>query len=398
LKEKGQLRVNQAARGRNCPSLLCPDRPKADVNIILWPRSSFVVCHQLVAPSHQSEAVVERVCLQPQCACVDCTTKIPRRKLLHLVAGAAALPLLSRIADAEVYPSRPVRIVVGFPPGGGIDTIARLVGQWLSERLGQQFFVENRPGASSNIATEAVARAAPDGYTLLAIWTGNAWSGSLYGNLNFDFIRDIAPVAGVVRTVAVMVVNPTVPANSIPELIAYAQANPRKLNMATAGIGTVGHLYGEMFKVMAGVDLVLVHYRGDAHAITDLLGGHVQVYIGGLVATIEDIRAGRLRALGVTTAMRSQALPDVPTLGEFLPSFEASGWQGLGAPKNTAPEIIDTLNREIDAALADPNFQTRLADLASSPMPMTPAEFGKFIADETEKWGKVIRAASIKAQ
>jgi tripartite-type tricarboxylate transporter receptor subunit TctC len=351
----------------------------------------------IVAPSHQSEAAVECVCPQPQCACLDCITKIPRRKLLHLAAGAAALPVLSRIAGAEVYPSRPVRIVVGFPPGGGIDTIARLVAQWLSERLGQQFFVENRAGASSNIATEAVARAAPDGYTLLAIWTGNAWNGSLYGNLNFDFIRDVAPVASVVRTVAVMVVNPSVPANSIPELVAYAQANPTKINMATAGIGTVGHLYGEMFKVMAGVDLVLVHYRGDARAITDLLGGQVQVYIGGLVATIEHIRAGRLRALGVTTAMRSQALPDVPTLGEFLPSFEASGWQGLGAPKNTAPAIIDKLNREIDAALADPNFKTRLADLASSPMPMTPAEFGKFIADETEKWGKVIRAASIKA-
>ena len=214
----------------------------------------------------------------------------------------------------------------------------------------------------------------------------------------FDFIRDVAPVASVVRTVAVMVVNPSVPANSIPELVAYAQANPRKINMATAGIGTVGHLYGEMFKVMAGVDLVLVHYRGDARAITDLLGGQVQVYIGGLVATIEHIRAGRLRALGVTTAMRSQALPDVPTLGEFLPSFEASGWQGLGVPKNTAPEIIDTLNRAVDAALVDPNFQARLADLGASPMPMTPAEFGKFIADETEKWGKVIRAASIKAQ
>jgi tripartite-type tricarboxylate transporter receptor subunit TctC len=324
--------------------------------------------------------------------------RIARRKLLHLVAGAAALPAVPRIAGAQVYPSRPVRIVVGFPPGGGIDAIARLVGQWLSERLGQQFFIENRPGAGSNIATEAVARATPDGYALLAIWTGNAWNGALYGNLGFDFIRDIAPVANIVRTFAVMVVNPSVPTDSIPAFIAYVKANPNKINMATSSVGTVGHIYGEMLKMTAGVDLVLVHYRGDAPAITDVLGGQVQVYIGGLAGAIEHIRAGRLRALAVTTAMRSQALPDVPTLGEFLPSFEASGWQGLGAPKNTAPEIIDTLNRAVDAALVDPNFKARLADLAAAAMPMTPAEFGKFIAAETEKWGRVIRAAGIKAQ
>ena len=324
--------------------------------------------------------------------------RIPRRKLLHLAVGAAALPAVPLMAGAQAYPSRPVRIVVGFPPGGGIDAIARLVGQWLSERLGQQFFIENRPGAGSNIATEAVARAAPDGYTLLSIWTGNAWNGALYGNLSFDFMRDIAPVANIVRTFAVMVVNPSAPTNSIPELIAYLKANPNRINMATSGVGTVGHIYGEMLKMMAGVDLVLVHYRGDAAAITGMLGGQVQVYIGGLAGTIEHIRAGRLRALAVTTALRSQALPDVPTLGEFLPSFEANGWQGLGAPKNTAPEIIDTLNRAVDAALVDPNFKARLADLAASAMPMTPAEFGKFIAGETEKWGKVIRAASIKSE
>ena len=324
--------------------------------------------------------------------------RIPRRKLLRLAAGAAVLLAVPRMASAQAYPSRPVRIVVGFPPGGGIDAIARLIGQWLSERLGQQFFIENRPGAGSNIATEAVARAAPDGYTLLAIWTGNAWNGALYGNLSFDFIRDIAPVANIVRTFGVMVINPSVPTNSIPEFIAYVKANPNKINMATSGVGTVGHIYGEMLKMMAGVDLVLVHYRGDAAAIADMLGGQVQVYIGGLAGTIEHIRAGRLRALAVTTAIRSQALPDVPTLGEFLPSFEANGWQGLGAPKNTAPEIIDTLNRAVDAALVDPNFTDRLAGLATSAMPMTPADFGKFIAGETEKWGKVIRAASIKAQ
>jgi tripartite-type tricarboxylate transporter receptor subunit TctC len=324
--------------------------------------------------------------------------RIPRRKLLHLAACAAALPAVPRMAGAQAYPSRPVRIVVGFPPGGGIDAIARLVGRWLSERLGQQFFVENRPGAGSNIATEAVARAAPDGYTLLAIWTGNAWNGALYGNLSFDFIRDIAPVASISRSFGVMVVNPSVPTNSVPEFIVYAKANPNKINMATGGVGTVGHIYGEMLKMMAGLDLVLVHYRGDAAAIADMLGGQVQVYIGGLAGTIEHIRAGRLRALAVTTAMRSPALPEVPRLGEFLPSFEASGWLGLGAPKNTAPEIIDTLNRAVDAALVDPNFRARLAELAILPMPMTPTEFGKFIAGETEKWGKVIRAAGIKAQ
>jgi tripartite-type tricarboxylate transporter receptor subunit TctC len=324
--------------------------------------------------------------------------RIPRRQLLLLAAGAGALPAALRVAGAQAYPSRPVRIVVGFPPGGGIDAIARLVGQWLSERLGQQFFIENRPGVGSNIATETVARAAPDGYTLLAIWTGNAWSGALYGNLSFDFIRDIAPVANIVRTFAAVVVNPAVSTNNIPEFTAYVKANPNKINMATGGVGTVGHIYGEMLKMMAGLDLELVHYRGDAAAITDLLGGQVQVYIGGLAGTIEHIKAGRLRALAVTTAMRSPALPDVPTLSEFVPSFEASGWQGLGAPKNTAPEIIDRLNRQIDAALADPSVKARLADLAASPMPMTPGGFGKFIADETEKWGHVIRTANIKAQ
>jgi len=323
---------------------------------------------------------------------------LSRRKVIHMAASVVVLPAVPRMAGAQAYPLRPVRIVVGFPPGGGIDAITRLAGQWLSERMGKQFFIENKPGAATNIATEAVARAAPDGYTLLAIWTGNAWNGPLYGNLSFDFIRDIAPVASISRSFGVMVVNLSVPAKSVPEFIAYAKANPNKINMATSGIGSVGHIYGEMLKTIAGVDLVLVHYRGDAPAITDMLGGQVQVFISGLAGTIEHIRDGRLRALAVTTEMRSQALPDVPTLAEFLPTFEASGWQGLGAPNNTAPHIIDTLNREIEAALADPTFKARLADLGALPMPMTSAEFGGFIATETEKWGKVIRAVNIKAQ
>jgi tripartite-type tricarboxylate transporter receptor subunit TctC len=324
--------------------------------------------------------------------------KIARRKLFHFAAAAVALPAASRIANAEAYPSRPVRIVVGFPPGGGIDTVARLVGQWLSGRLGQQFFIENRPGASSNIATEAVARAAPDGYTLLLIWTGNVWNSALYGKLNFDFVRDISPVASILRSAAVLVINPSVPAKSVPEFIAYAKTNPNNVNMATSGIGTVGHIYGEMVKLMAGIDVVLVHYRGDAGAITDLLSQQVQAYIGGLAGVIDHIRTGKLRALGVTTATRSRALPAVPPLGEYLPTFEASGWQGLGVPKNTAAEIINKLNLEIEIALADRNFKARLAELSTEPMQMTPAEFENFIASETKKWEKVIREAHIKVQ
>jgi tripartite-type tricarboxylate transporter receptor subunit TctC len=322
---------------------------------------------------------------------------IVRRRFLQLGAGAMALSATSPLTGGDAYPSRPVHIVVGFPPGGGIDGIARLIGQRLSGRLGQPFVIENRAGSGGNIATELVARAAPDGYTLLAVWTGDTWNTTLYDNLNFDFTRDIAPVASISSSTAVIAVHPSFPAHSIPAFIEHAKANPNKIDVATAGVGTVGHIYGELVKMTMGIDVVLVHYRGDAAAITELLGGHIQVYIGGLPGIIEHIRAGKLRALAVTSAARWPALPDVPTLGESLPSFEASGWQGLGAPRDTPSEIIERLNREINAALADPGFKARLVDFASLPMPMRPAEFGKFIADETEKWAKVIRAAGIRA-
>ena len=335
--------------------------------------------------------------LRPQIAQVGEAVKVPRRQFLHLAAGAAALPAVSRIARAQTYPTRPVRIIVGFAAGGPTDIAARLIGQWLSERLGQQFVIENRPGAGSNIGTEAVVRAPPDGYTLLLVGTPNAINATLYDNLNFNFIRDIAPVASIMRAQGVMVVNPSVPAKTVPEFIAYAKANPGKINMASAGNGSPPHISGELFKLMAGVNMVHVPYRGGGPALTDLLGGQVQVMFEPDVSSIEYIRAGKLRALAVTTATRSEALPDIPTVGEFVPGYEASGWYGVGAPKDTPAEIVDKLNREINAGLADPKIKERLADLGGVPMPMTPAEFGKLIADETEKWGKVIRAANIQA-
>ena len=276
--------------------------------------------------------------------------KLPRRQFLHLAAGAAALPAVSRIAWAQAYPTRPVRIIVGFAAGGAADIIARLIGQWLSERLGQPFVIENRPGAGSNIATEAVVRAPPDGYTLLLVGTANAINATLYDKLNFNFIRDIAPVAGIIRVPNVMVVNPSVPAKTVPEFIAYAKANPGKINMASGGIGTAAHVSGELFKMMAGVDMVHVPYRGAAPALTDLLGGQVQVMFASMPSSIEHIRAGKLRALAVTTATRSEALPDIPTVGEFVPGYEASAWYGVGAPKDTPAEIVDKLNKEINAA------------------------------------------------
>jgi tripartite-type tricarboxylate transporter receptor subunit TctC len=324
--------------------------------------------------------------------------KLSRRHFLHLAGGAVALPVMSRIAWAQTYPTRPVRIMVGAPAGGGIDITARLIGQWLSERLGQQFITENRPGAGTNIATEAVVRAAPDGYTLLLAFSSNALNATLYERLNFNFIRDIAPVAGVIRVPNVMLVNPSVPAKTIPEFIAYAKANPGKISMASGGIGTPGHVSGELFKMMTGVNLVHVPYRGAAPALTDLLGGQVQVYFPGMTGSIEYIKAGKLRALAVTTATRSEALPDLPTVGEFVPSFEASQWYGVGAPKNTPAEIVDRLNKEINAALADPKIKDRLTDLGGMILGGSPAEFGELIADETEKWGKVIRAANIKPE
>jgi tripartite-type tricarboxylate transporter receptor subunit TctC len=325
--------------------------------------------------------------------------KLPhRRQFLHLAAGADALPAVSGIARAQTYPTRPVRLIVGFAPGGPTDILARLMGQWLSERLGQPFVVDNRPGASGNIAAEAVVRAPADGYTLLLVGGNIAINATLYDKLNFNFIRDIAPVATIIRAPQILVVNPSVPAKTIPEFIAYAKAHPRKLNMASGGTGTPPHLAGELFKMMAGVDLIHVPYRGNGPAFNDLIGGQVQVMFPSPVGLLEYIRAGKLRALAVTTATRSEALADLPTVGDFVPGYEASGWFGVGAPRNTPSEIIDKLNKEINAALADPKLKTRLADLGGDVLALSPGEFGKLIADETEKWGKVIRAANIKPE
>jgi tripartite-type tricarboxylate transporter receptor subunit TctC len=324
--------------------------------------------------------------------------KLPRRNFLHLAAGAAVLPAILRIAWAQAYPARPVRIIVGFAAGGATDIIARLLGQWLSERLGQPFVIENRTGAATNIATEAVVRAAADGYTLLLVHSSNAMNATLYEKLNFNFIRDIAPAASIIVVPNVMVVHPSVPAKTVSEFIAYAKANPGKINFASGGIGGPSHLAGELFKAMAGVNLVHVPYRGGGPAINDLLGGQVQVYFASTPASIEYIKAGTLRALAVASATRSEMLPDIPTVGEFVPGYEAPTWYGLGAPKNTPAEIVEKLNKEINAGLADPKLRARLADLGGDVLALSPADFGKLIAEETEKWGKVIRAANIKAE
>jgi tripartite-type tricarboxylate transporter receptor subunit TctC len=324
--------------------------------------------------------------------------KLPRRSFLHLTAGAAALPAVSHFAWAQSYPSKPVRVIVPFAPAGGADTIARLMGQWLSERLGQPFIVENRPGGGANIGTEALVRASPDGYTLLIAGGYNAINATLYNKLNFNFIRDITAVAGIVVYPDIMLVNPSVPAKTVPEFIAYAKANPGKLTVASSGIGSPGHVAGELLKMMAGVDMVHVPYRSAGLALTDLLAGQVQVGFPSLPSAIEYVRAGKLRALAVTTATRSEALPDVPSVGEFVPGYEASGWFGIGAPKNTPADIVEKLNKEVNAGLADPKLKARLADLGGDVLALSPADFGKLIADETEKWGKVIRAANIKAE
>jgi len=324
--------------------------------------------------------------------------KLPRRKFLHLAAGAAALPAVSGFAWAQAYPSRPVRWIVGFAPGGGNDIVARLMGQWLSERLGQPFIIDNRPGGGTNIATEAVVRAPADGYTLLMVGTTQAINATIYDKLNFNFIRDIAPVASIDRDALVMAVNPSVPARTVPEFIAYAKANPGKISLASAGIGSTGHMSGELFKMMTGVTTLHVPYRGAAPALTDLLAGQVQVGFVSLPSAIEYVRAGKLRALAVTTATRSPVLSDIPTVAEFVPGYESSFWTGVGAPKNTPAEIVDKLNKEINAVLADPKSKTRLADLGGTPLVGSPADFGKLIAEEIEKWGKVIRAANIKAE
>jgi len=324
--------------------------------------------------------------------------KLPRRNFLQLAAGAAALPVVSRFAWAQACPARPVRVIVPAPAGGGYDIVARLIGQWLSERLGQPFIVENRPGAGTNIGSEAVVRAAADGYTLLLVASANAINATLYNKLNFNFIHDIATVAGIISLPEVMVVNPSVPAKTIPEFIAYAKANPGKISMASGGIGTPGHLSGELFKTMTVVDMLHVPYRGVAPALTDLLGGQVGVMFTSMPSAIEYIRTGKLRALAVTTAMRAEALPDIPTFAEFVPGYEARFWYGVGAPKATPAEIVAKLNTEINAGLADPKLKARLADLGGAVLALSPVDFEKLIADETEKWGKVIRAANIKAE
>jgi tripartite-type tricarboxylate transporter receptor subunit TctC len=324
--------------------------------------------------------------------------KLLRRNFLHLAAGAAALSAVSRIAWAQAYPSRPVRIIVPFAAAGAFDIMARLIGQRLSERLGQPFVIENRPGAGTNIGTEIVVRAPPDGYTLLLAGTPNAINTTLYEKLNFNFIRDIASVAGISRAPLVMAVHPSVPAKTVPEFIAHAKANPAKISMASAGIGAPSHVSGELFKMMAEVNLVHVPYRGAGPSLVDLLAGQVQVGFPSMPSSIEYVRAGKLRALAVTSATRSDALPDIPTVGEFLPGYEASASYGIGAPKGTPVEIIDKLNNEINAGLADPKIKARLADLGGEVLALSPADFAKLIADETEKWGQVIRAANIKPE
>jgi tripartite-type tricarboxylate transporter receptor subunit TctC len=321
-----------------------------------------------------------------------------RRGFLRLAVSVAALPSLPHVARAQDYPSRPVRIIVGYAAGGGQDLMARLVGQWLSERLGQQFVIENRPGAAANIATEAAARATADGYTLLLVGPQNAINATLYGKLNFNFLRDIAPVASISREASVVDVNPSSPAKTIPEFIALAKANPGKINMASAGIGSAGHVAGELFKMMTGINLAHVPYRGLAPAITDLLGGQVDVCFANLPGSIEYIRTGKLRALAVTTATPSEALPDVPALATFVPGYEASSIFGLGAPKSTPAAMIDVINKEVNAGLNDPKFRARLADLGSTVLAGSPAEFGTLLVAETEKWGKVVKAAGIKPE
>jgi tripartite-type tricarboxylate transporter receptor subunit TctC len=324
--------------------------------------------------------------------------KFLRRNFLKLAAAAVAAPALPRLAFALDYPARPTRIIAGFAAGGGVDITARLIGQWLADHLGQPFVVENRTGAGGNIGTEAVVNAAADGYTLLLATVPNAVNASLYDNLKFNFVRDIAPVAGVIRVPMVVLVHPLVPAQTIPEFIAYAKANPGKVNMASAGSGSAPHMAGELFKMMTGVDMVHVPYRGQGPAMTDPLGSQVQILFAAAPGTADYVRTGKLRALGVTTAARMPELPEVPTVGDFVPGYEASQWYGFAAPKNTPVEIVDKLNKEINTAIADPGMKARLAAIGGETMPGSPAEFGKLISDETEKWGKVVRTAGIKPE
>jgi tripartite-type tricarboxylate transporter receptor subunit TctC len=325
-------------------------------------------------------------------------TELRRRQFLQVTAGAAAVPAVSRIARAQTFPTKPLHWIVGFPAGGAVDILARTIGQWLFERLGQQSVIENRTGAGSNIATDAVVRAPPDGYTLLLATSTNAINATLYDNLPFNFVRDIAPVASIMRQPLALVVSPSFPAQTVPELIAHARANPGKINMASGGNGTTGHVLGELFKRMAGVNMVHVPYRGNPPALTDLIGGQVQVMFDNVSNSIGYVRAGKLRPLAVTTATRWEGYPEVPTIADFVAGFEGSSWFGVGAPKNTPSEVINKLNREINAALADPKMKARITDLGGTALALSPAEFGKFIVDETDKWGRVIRAANIKAE
>jgi tripartite-type tricarboxylate transporter receptor subunit TctC len=319
-----------------------------------------------------------------------------RRRLLTL--AAATLPVLSHIAAAQTYPVRPVRIIVGFAAGGGVDLVARLIGQWLAERLGQPFTVENRPGANSNIGTEAVVRSAANGYTLLLVNAANAGSAALYDTLSFNLVRDIAPVGAIIRVPQIVVVNPLVPTKSLAEFIAYSKVNPGKINMGSGGNGAPEHMAGELFKLMTGANMLHVPYRGAAPALTDLLAGQVQIMFAAMPASIEYIRVGRLRALAVTTTTRAEALPDIPTVSDFVPGYEASQWYGIGAPRGTPPGVIDRLNQEINAGLADPKMRARFAELGGMLLPGAPADFGKLIAADTEKWSRVVRAANVKAE
>jgi tripartite-type tricarboxylate transporter receptor subunit TctC len=322
--------------------------------------------------------------------------RLPRRTFLHLAAGAAAMPTISPRAKAESYPTRPVHIIVGFAAGSAFDILARLIGQWLAERLSQPFVIENRPGAGGSIGTEAVVRARPDGYTLLATGSPDAINATLYGNLNFNFVRDIAPVAGIARAPNLMVVHPSFPAKTVPEFVAYAKANPGEISMASAGIGSASHMSGELFKMMAGVNMVHVPYRGQAAALTDLLGGQVQVDFATMPPSIEYVRAGKLRALAITSTVRHEQLPDLPTIGEYLPGYEASLLTGLGAPRNTSAEIIDRLNKQTNSVLADPRIKAQLADLGNSALPGSPADFERLLAEETEKWRQVVTFSGAK--
>jgi tripartite-type tricarboxylate transporter receptor subunit TctC len=322
--------------------------------------------------------------------------KLPRRRFLRLAGAAIALPAVSRVASAQAYPTRPVRMIIGYPPGGSADITARLIGQWLSERLGQPVVIESRPGGGTNIATEAVVRAAPDGYTLLLVAPANAINASLYDKLNYNFLRDIAPVAGLIRFPNVMEVNPSVPVKTVPEFIAYAKANPGKLNMASSGNGSTIHMSGELFKMMTGISMVHVPYRGGALALTDMLAGQVQVMFDNVPTSAEHVKSGKLRGLAVTSTTRSEVLPDLPTVADFVPGYESSAWYGLGVPKGTPAEIIEKLNKETNAILADPKAKARFTELGASLLPGSPADFGKLLVDETEKWGKVVKFSGAK--